>query len=464
METEKLQKFIENFFKNIKSEVMWKNHILFIDKVPNNFQKFLGKTAPYKFVFEEKYSNEGELITKSSYLVKAISNFLENSGKTTLLKINFNINPEEEVKKYLKFGNCSLGRVSKKNKNKSMTRFTFQTNFQYLNKRDTLINHLFVYDNKVFEIDLSKYEVIEGNKREIEIKGLEKDYETAKTEIKKIISPKVNELGIYLKEKLQKEIERINEHYNQRRYEGQESIVSALEKIQNLKKQKEKNPGDKTIDEKLKRLEKIIQCAKEKNNIGEVNQREEIDIRNEKNKHNLSINNKLINTSVIYYPVFVFDLFLKHGKGGRMTEFELDPLIKEFSYFSCENCKENLDKLNICLSGHLSCENCLKKCGSCGNNLCEKCVVKKCNVCGKEICKNCSATCFSCNKNICKSHLKKEGISGKMFCPNCLKKCPRCFQEKNPKYFKKSPKDNLNICDKCFAKDVGDRTMKDIFR
>src|SRR3989339_546863 len=125
------------FIENLQSTVIEKGDSLVISNVPEKFEKFYGKKSPYIFVFKSEDKNsQNEFIEKGNYLLKTISNFLEEQGSTTLLKINFDIDFEKEIKKRIKLNNCQIEKLIPKKKNNFFFRFTFNTSFQYLNEKE----------------------------------------------------------------------------------------------------------------------------------------------------------------------------------------------------------------------------------------------------------------------------------------------------------------------------------------
>src|SRR3989344_561333 len=117
-----LKKFTETFFKNLGCSVTCGEKFIEVKNVPEKFEKFFGKNGPYKISFDKKYSDDGiEIVSNGSYLLKSMKNYLENSGGTTLLKINFVVNPEEEISTRIKIENASIDKISKKYANKFFT-------------------------------------------------------------------------------------------------------------------------------------------------------------------------------------------------------------------------------------------------------------------------------------------------------------------------------------------------------
>ena len=439
MEANKVMEFAEKFFKNLGAKIIVNSEGLFISEVPADFEKFYGRKAPYQFVFSPQHKTPAnELVEQGSYLLKAMSNFLDAQGKTTLVKINFKVDPEKELLKRIKLNNCEIEKLVSLKKHNFFFRFNFHTIFQYLNEKEKVTEDIYVYEGKIINGDLSDYELSEGRKSEVVIPDIKEPYEIAKEKMRELSKPKLVSLSEELSTRLDREIKRIEEH----------SITESKEVNEELNK-KARKTGESIEDELFNRLADI---KKDKLRTIEL----------EKQRHGININTKLFNTTLIYYPLFSYDCFLSNKNGKRIIGISLDPLTNEFKELFCESCESKIKEIYLCTSGHVSCKNCFSRCTSCGKDHCKKCLDVECNQCGRMICKKCSTRCFSCSKNFCEDHMTKDRISGRLYCSNCLRICERCSSKKEPSTFKKSKKTGAEICGECFRKEMHDN-IKGIF-
>jgi len=465
-ETQQIKKFVEDFFKNLKANISWQQNTLVVSEVPVSFEKFYGKKSPYKLVFEplDKLA-DNEVVIKSSYLLNVISKYLEDSAKTTLLKIDFKADGEKEILKKLILKNCAIKRLAKKNKHKYFTRFTFQSIFQYLNEREQVIHQVYVHEGKVISGDLENYPVEEGNKREISVTNVERDYTTAKEKLKEILKEKTTQVADELNNRLQKEVDRIEKHYGQQLHESNELLNRNLDKLIQLENEwKNSSPTEsEKIEDKIEKQKALIEELKEKSKGIEFEKEKENEIKSEKQKHSLNLGNKLINTTIIYYPVYTFDVFLENLNAGRVIEITFDPLTQRMTNLFCEVCENPMNEVYLCSGGHLSCKNCLEQCDSCHKVYCQKCMTQVCSICNKKVCKDCTVRCNKCHKFVCKNHSYKDPISGLIFCKNCLKLCERCEKYSDPSHFRISPSKGSEICDKCYREEINKKTLKGIF-
>jgi hypothetical protein len=398
--------FVIKFFNNLGSEIKQDGERLVISCIPQNFEKFSGKNGPYFLSFDGE--KEGyEVVSPSHYLIKAIREFLEDRGGTTLLKINFLTELKEEIPKIIPFLNAEIKNINKTAKNNFIFKFSFATTFQYFNEKETAIHHIFVKDNEVINWDESLI-LVEGNKRDVQEVNADKEYSISREELKKMILPKTDELKNKLGEKLENEIAQIHQLY--------EKNISEIEaQEESLKKQAKANKDDL---EKAKKIARSLENMKEENNKKKIKDEEEEFIQKEIKKHGLKIENKLINTTIIYFPVYHLNLTLEIEKNNyKIIELDYDPFKKKILPIYCKSCGEELKEIILCSSGHLTCRNCGEKCASCGKIYCKSCQTKICSECGRVACQHCQNTCEVCGKVFCSTHIINN--SGRKVCRIC---------------------------------------------
>ncbi len=455
-ENQELMNFVKNFFQNLSSDIIEEKDHLIVSNVPENFERFYGKKSPYKFVFEEeKQKGEADLIEKGSYALKTISNYLENSGQTTLLKINFEKEGKEEIKKRINLPNSQITKFSPKKKFNFFFRFTFHTTYQYLNESEKVINDIFIYNGEVIEGDLTNYSIEEGSKEEIKVPDMKEPYFIAKDELKKVILPKTEQVARDLNLRLEKETRRINDHFLQETKEINENLEKAKEKLHEYEL-----VGNA---EKIYKQIEIIRNLKQKTNFGELENDKERATQLEKQKHLLNINNKLFNTTLIYYPLEIFDITLQNKDSKRIIEVYFDPLTEKINPIFCESCEKETNDLYLCATGHVSCKDCSLTCESCNKTFCKKCLNHKCELCSKRLCKDCYTRCFRCGKIMCKTHTKEDKVSKRVYCNQCLRRCERCESLKEPYSFRTSKKTGAEICEDCFRKEMKEKVLKGVF-
>lgn len=446
-----IKEFVQAFFNNLKAEMSWEGQTLVINKVPASFEDFLGKKAPYTLVFEAGVDTNAELMTKGSFLLKAMTSYLENKGQTTLIKLDFDRDYKEEFKKYLKLKNSEIYSINKVPVYQNIVRFSFLTVLQYLNEKEQLMNTIYTQNGEVISFNLEKYKQLEGKKEELTKKEIKADYETAKEELKKILQNKIKETSVMLSKKLSKERKRITDHYHTQLTEIESSISKYKEQIINLEKQALKidNTEKQAVLTKIEKLKETIKVIEQSGKKDKIDQEEKFFINDEIHKHSLDVNNKLMNMTIIYYPVFNFTLFFKNADSARQLELVYDPLQDKLNKpITCDACSREITEISLCSSGHLNCTNCIEKCNSCYKLLCKKCTKKECQFCSRDLCRNCSDKCSICFKLVCKSHLRNNYATGNPACVNCLQKCSLCNEFSDNNHIKKNTLGE-NICTKC---------------
>lgn len=454
--SDKIKDLVKRFFGNLKCSVSEINGILKIENIPEKFSKFYGKPEPYYFYFNknQKYS-EGEYVTKGSYVLSCINKFLENKGETTLLKITHEEKPKELIQKKFTLRNCKIGEIFTRKNFKYLERFTFLTTFQYLNKKEETIKKIFVKDGEIIEFDISNHPIEEGKKRELKKSEFKKDYEIAKNKLKENLREKIESLKNNLSKNLENEKTRIKKHHEEQLKDDKiklEKLEKQINELENNEKNKNKIKRIKEQIKELKSSEKKEYLKKDKN----------FTIEQEIQKHSLNIKNKLLNTTIICYPIFEFRAYFKTSNNTkRFVPITYDYIKNKILGIKCDSCEKEINEIILCSSGHLTCRDCGSRCENCNEIICEKCSKYKCSDCGKTVCKNCIIRCPVCGKLKCKNHFRKENFEGKEICTKCGKACSQCGKFFNPKNIKKTKKGE--ICELCYHKQIKNNTIKNIF-
>lgn len=450
---EKLQNFIVRFFENLRAELVWDGRILIVKNVPESFEEAYGKKAPYCFVFEKQDQNSiNELVESGCKILEVIKRSLENLGNTTLLKLDFDLDPTEIIRKRLQLKSYNVSDLKMSSKNKFFYRFTFQTSFHYLNKKEQILNEVYVHDGEIVKGDLSGYPVSEGKKEEISVEDIEKNYEIAKLTIKSLTNNKTHEISKYLTQEIESEIAGVKEHFSHQAKEIEEQIKKERRRVITL--------GDELmafnsedLKERLERARKNLERLEGSDEFKRINKEEILTIENIQHKYSLNIENKLINTTVIYYPEFIFSIFFDNNL-KKQIKISYNPLTDKIGKPLCTLCTKEITKINICSEGHIACSNCLDICKGCGENFCKNCLKHSCAYCGKKFCKNCVFRCNTCGKYFCKAHITKDIMTGEFGCVKCFKVCPKCKNSTSLRFFKKGSK-GYPICLKCYGLEVG---------
>jgi len=370
---QQLKTFSINFFKELGASVTDLGDFLEVTSVPPKFQKFYGKNEPYKLVFDKALSSVGELVTAESYLLKMMRAYLDNSGDSVLISLNYKLNVDSLIKDNLTLQNCSVVKATADFSHNFLFKFTFQTTYKYLNEEERLINEVYVDDGLVINPDLNKFTATDRNKKDIEISELRDYYSIAREHIKDSINKKTASIASLLDVDLSKEITRINSYYEQQVKEIDGQIAKINNNSASLK-----NPAE------LERQK--LQFASEK----------DLFVGNEQKKHALRINTKLLTTTIIDYPVYTIEAFFKSKDITRLALLKFDPIKNKLELPVCDLCKKTLTEIILCNGNHLVCRECGDRCEDCGQISCVTCLKNKCSITKRRICKQCGAVCIKC--------------------------------------------------------------------
>jgi hypothetical protein len=456
-EIESIKKFSEDFFKNLKAEVKWDKNVLVVSKVPNEFESYFGKASPYKIVFDpnDVKNSDYEIMTHGSLILKAMTNFLNNRAQMTLLTIPYNPDFKKEILKRFNFGsNYELENLKVSHKNDYIFRFTFVTIFQYMNEKEQETSTIYIHDNNLISnFKAEDFPLIEGKKEDITLVDIKSQYAIAKENLKIILDNKRSEISQGLNKALEQAIARIKSHYLEKIYESTDESGKLFEKI---KEHEEKlktasQEESKNLKGKIQKLKITIEKLTNQGEKEKLEKEREFFINDEIHKHILDIHNSLVNTTIIYYPIYTINLTLNKNKiKFKPIQFNFNPLTNRMNQLFCESCKTEVREINLCSSSHVSCTKCLTKCPLCNNQICNSCSDVSCIVCGRRMCKKCLTQCSKCSKYACKSDIVKDSFTGKSLCNNCATYCVVCGKYKDKTFFKKCDSCAKDICDKCY--------------
>ena len=461
---EKLKEFTINFFNKLGANITKKDETYILSNILKSFEDIVGSPAPYIITFD-KETRGAEYMSNTNTIFRAINKYLDNAGKTTLLKIDFNEDATERIKKQIKLKNCTLENITKKHKNNFFSRFSFLTTFQYLNKKEQILNEIYVHEKTVVEGNLEGYKVIEGEKK-IENKDfLKEDYGLAKLKLQELTTKKTEEISQSLQISLDKETKNIEKHYETILGELGGDLNKQLKRINELEltlRTTEDKIEKHELKSKIDRLRKSLLKLADDETQTRVLKEKEFSINNAKQKNSLDISNKLINTTLIYYPIFQFNIYIKGDTSKRFIEINYDPLTKQTNKLKCETCGQKIEEIQIDEAGHLTCSNCLEHCSGCGKVYCKNCLNKSCHVCGRPLCKNCLKVCLGCGKYTCETHMRADCVTGEERCTMCLRACLRCHGSAEEKYFGEAM-DGSKVCQKCLGEERRKGVMRKLF-
>ncbi len=443
---------IKKFFKSLKCNILESENQIEINNIPKDFQEFY-KPGPYILNYSETI--------KIKEILSIIKKYLNKRKGTSLLKIEFEIDPLEKISKVVSLKNCELSNIAKKHENNFFTRFTFLTTFRYLNETKQSVNDIYVHEGEIVQGDLSDYQIKQGTKSEtgeIPKEKIEADFNLAKNHLKQKLQQDLEEISSELNKKLDQEILKVKEHFKKNFTETEKKLGEHIERIKQLQFDSYEENKDK-INRILQNIEKI-----EEQKIPEkLSKEEEFVIKDLRQKHSLAIENNLINTTIIYYPIFIFNLNLKNDNIRSSINLTYNPLTNSLEKIKCHSCKNTTNILALCSSGHIVCKDCISHCGDCGKELCLSCLKYKCDKCGKKLCQKCMKRCPECRTVLCKQDLREDALTKEPRCLNCLVSCSYCHRYISKGNAKKSSS-NGYTCYNCISKQNQQKISKEIFK
>jgi hypothetical protein len=434
-----LKKFTESFFKTLGANITWSGESLHVSSVPSDFESFFGKPGPYTLVFEQGL--QGELVARGSFLLKLMTSFIENRGQTAIIKLVFDYDYLEALRRYFSCKGCEIVSVSKTPTHIPLYQFVFSSKIQYLNEKEQVLTSLIVNaDGAPVSFNLAEYASVPGNAQELGQHDVKVPYSRSRDAVRERIMPRLTELSTFLSERLKLETDRIEQHYARQQKEHEISRERLNEQLHAL----DKLPSSpSTIQKRMKLLESLKQYDSPER-IEAILQEKTFLLKDETLKHALNVDTKLVNTTVIYYPHHVLSVTLKNKDVARSITLTYNPLKNEFiKPLCCECCNREIREITLCSSSHVSCTSCCMSCRGCNRSVCSLCAKKLCVVCAKTLCKRCVSRCSTCWKDACLPHLKTNYATGSEGCTRCLKPCSKCGSYADVKHLSEG------VCLKC---------------
>ncbi|MDP3026320.1 MAG: hypothetical protein Q8N63_01325 [Nanoarchaeota archaeon] len=326
LDKDKSKEFLLEFFKDFR--IKDEKGILTISEVPADFEEFVGKKSPYKFVFDINLHNkvkDSELIMQGSYFLLAIRDYLSDKGQTSLLKINIK-SDLRELSKNPKLKKYRILEI--KESNSFLYEFLFLSTYQYLNHKKQSTNTVLVKDKEVLDMDIARFKIQKGNGDDIAVLDPQESYRAAKKILDEKVSKEIKLIKLILKEKLQKELFRVKDHYFKQIKEKDEEVETCTNKIKMLQSKLRHTSYERDISI-LKRMimesKERLEMLKKKSYRERLRAEEVFHINDEVEKHALSIKNVLINTTVFYYPVYNIVVSSK----GKKVMIKYDSVLDE---------------------------------------------------------------------------------------------------------------------------------------
>ncbi len=446
-----IQKFTVEFFTNLKCQLSWQDKVLVIRNIPGDFESFAGKKGPYNLVFSASGLGPNcEFMTKGSFLLKTMASYLDRAGQTALIKITGPNEITTAIKQAMGLQSGELYNFTKRAQFVLLTRFTFLTTLQYVNEKEQMMNEIYVKDGQVIDFDLSKHQTQNGSKNEIAFDDLKPAYAIAKSHLRTLLEPQIKEVSDVLSVKVDKEVQRVKDHYDKQIQEYNDEVQKQNQVIEEVKTNLFSGKDVPNSKARLDRAKEILAKLEAEKSMEKLLKEKEFFINDEIHRHSLAIDNKLINTTLIYYPIYSCSFSLRANDViGKPVELAFNTLDGKITPILCEACSSPLTETMLCSSGHMVCPKCTTPCRSCGRPKCKACSVRLCGICGQDSCRKCLERCSECGQHVCKNHLAAGTHNT---CTNCLKTCSFCSQKISVKQLRQCPSCHRYACAKCASK------------
>jgi hypothetical protein len=124
-------------------------------------------------------------------------------------------------------------------------------------------------------------------------------------------------------------------------------------------------------------------------------------------KHRLRVELELINLAVIAQPKLTLAMRVSNRESSASRVIVWDPLRSTIEPLACEACFRPVNRLYLCVHGHLVCADCLApQCVDCKRVYCRACAheLDACVVCHRPVCRKSLTHCDTCGQGTCREH------------------------------------------------------------
>ena len=365
--------------------------------IPDEFIDYFDGENYYKLAFDfdvAKLHEEAEFVTYGSYFLDKMIDLASQRGLTCrrhIIDEDVEIrNLPQKIANKIIFKNQRMTFVANSPVLYHYLLFNFKVSYVSDEREDQIIKLLVNLntghvDNRMLESIGSAFftDSPHTNYGAENMQTVDSAYKVATEALEKQIQPRIREIQNKIEIRLASEKNRITEYYDQIDNE----LKLKLEKLN----ERENKEGSNTINDKL-RLSMIERQRRLK----------EIEEKNALNAHVTLFNATLISQTKIRNKYNV-----KKGKVERDVYVVWNPVLKDVEPLICEICGTETFDVDLCLSSHLGCKECMSLCSICGTRICKSCgTFSECQVCGDVLCDKCKYVCENCGDILCKNHIE----------------------------------------------------------
>lgn len=456
-----LKAVVARFFERLGATVV-DNGSLEIRGVPKKFEAFYGKEGPYQFVFNAEQKNsfpQAEPISRGHHLLRTISEFLKQKGKTTVVRLRVAAPLPEEISKQFGIQNARITNLSTQEDYVTWHKFTFMTTIQYRNEKETIFTEVLLDEERNLQSEslTKRFVLVEGKQKDKGTEEVKECYAIAKGEMKKRLRKKVEEIEGMLRRSLKREEERIKSHYTNLSNEIVAEYQKAEEQFLQIRSELDTASEDERpqLLEKLIRINQLIERTKKDGKREQLEKEKAFFLSDEQHKHSIALKNELMNVTIIFVPKQTLTGFLKRGRDvARQFSVEYDVLVGRVGRLRSDISKELLEVPVLTDSGHIVAQGEVTTCPTCGATQCELVRAQECSVSKKPLCPRCRGRCEKTWRYVSKDLLVKDFITGKMISREEAGACSKCGSWTDKAHLKRDQETMLLTCPKCTKKVV----------
>ncbi|PSP74404.1 hypothetical protein BRC86_06140 [Halobacteriales archaeon QS_3_64_16] len=296
-------------------------------------------------------------------------------------------------------------------------------------------------------------------------------YSAAKRGVSEAVEPTAETLQEKEETAIEERIEEIGEYYDRRRAELDEQVASKRAAISEYSEKYDRAAGDETRLRYLREqreaeedLADVIEQVEARKEELRSEERERID--EEIERHRIDVEVDLASVTALTYERGSLSLMMTDGETTAQVSVSYVPATEEYFGLDCESCGTDLlaeetrreasanqsqpsavDRLGLCIEGHLVCDECAVRCRTCEETRCSTCLeaagagtesdragstasagidvepFEACWLCREAVCGDCLASCEVCGEGVCADHRAECRTCGAVACLACGEPC-----------------------------------------
>ena len=439
-----------DYLKKIGAEVE-ESHGLYSITIPDGFEPIFG-TISKRITFDHEIAetHSCELVVPGSNFLGIILNQIKKQAPVIGAHLQKQIENPQEAVGSISTHNCEINCIDSKEEINIAIRYFFNINVKSI-KRVAMLRWVDV-DLETLEIlEFPSEIMVDESLGEIKYGQGDSRIDYAYSKATEFLNDEIQHLALKYSDLTknnqtrdinsviqahERRIKEFNQDVNLQKnklHEYDRKMTNARSYETQIKYAEQKNKQEGRIEKEQEKLGKLIQrLVKDKT----------IQIEQIEKRYRPIVDFSLVAAKVYSYSVTDCNLEFKNKVSNKQTHVKYIDPSKKF-IVNCEICKNDIEKVHLCINSHLGCDFCTTHCVKCEKDVCTSCTneLNPCYICQEGLCSDCTAKCNFCSELTCENHMMRCPHCSQKTCYFCSDDCQICF--------KRFCEESLSSCNKC---------------